>query len=71
MATRKIANDPVARDHAIERMSVALAQTNADIHDAAALFDGAEFETATSKVGGQEIQLRRVVLTGPWEVVSS
>lgn len=34
------------------------------------LFEAAEFETATSKVGGQTISLRRVVLTSPWKVVS-
>jgi hypothetical protein len=32
-------------------------------------FVAVEFETATSRAAGETIKLRRVTLTGPWEVV--
>jgi len=35
------------------------------------LFPGAEFETATTKIKGGVVSLRRVKLTGPWEVVAT
>jgi hypothetical protein len=31
-------------------------------------FKAVEFETTTRKVGDDEIHLRRLVITGPWEV---
>lgn len=31
-------------------------------------FKAVEFETTVKKIGDEEISLRRVVLTGPWEV---
>lgn len=31
-------------------------------------FKAVEFETTTRKVGDDEIKLRRLVITGPWEV---
>lgn len=65
MATRKTTDDPSAwsalRDSA-EKASNPLELVEA--------FETAEFETAPAKIGGAEIQLRRVVLTGPWEVVT-
>lgn len=70
MATRKTAENGAARlrakdfitDHATGAADTALVVD---------LFPTAEFETATSKVGGETVSLRRVVLTGPWEVVAN
>lgn len=65
---RKTADNPEARAAAgdfIENVSM-------DVENAGPIltaFPAVEFETATSKVGGSEIKLRRVVLTGPWEVI--
>lgn len=64
---RKTTDDPQARTAAAEFIESRAAETNGG--DVVAAFEWAEFETATSRVGGGEIQLRRVVLTGPWEVV--
>lgn len=69
MATRKTTDDLKARDHA-KFFITDHATSAADSGLVVDLFEAVEFETATSKVGGAEIQLRRVVLTGPWEVVT-
>jgi hypothetical protein len=69
VATRKTTDDMKAREHA----RYFLTDRGPSADDSALvvdLFDTAEFETATSRVGGAEITLRRVVLTGPWEVVT-
>lgn len=66
---RKTTDDKVARDHAKEFVTSRGPAAN-DSALAVDLFEAAEFETAVSRVGGTEITLRRVVLTGPWEVVS-
>lgn len=72
MATRKTHDDPAARDAGAELIAPALNGPGEieQANNAARQFDTAEFETATSRVGGTEISLRRVVLTGPWEVVA-
>lgn len=66
MATRKTAEDKEARSYASEVIAASRVEVPSE---AVNLFKFAEFETATSRVGGTEITLRRVVLTGPWEVV--
>lgn len=68
MATRKTTDDKGARDAAEAFIAPAVPGSNGENEDVIKLFDTAEFETAKSRVGGAEITLRRVVLTGPWEV---
>lgn len=66
---RKTSNDGAARlratdwitDHATGAADTALVVD---------LFPSVEFETAQAKVGGEPVKMRRVVLTGPWEVVA-
>lgn len=67
---RKTSDNKVARDHAVEKITdraTGLEDTKLVVD----LFPTVEFETATSKVGGETVNLRRVVLTGPWEVVAN
>jgi hypothetical protein len=69
VATRRNTDDPKAREVVIAHITekaTALEDTRAVV----GLFETVEFETATSRVGGTEITLRRVVLTGPWEVIT-
>jgi hypothetical protein len=69
--TRKTTDDQAARDAAVEIMRQATG-LDAPLHvqkDGVAAFEAAQFETTTAKVGGQPLELRRVVLTGPWEPV--
>jgi hypothetical protein len=70
MATRKTTDSPAARDAAGELIAPALNGPGEieQANDAARQFETAEFETATSRVAGETVTLRRVVLTGPWEV---
>jgi hypothetical protein len=74
MATRKTIDDKTARDEA-QSLIHSLLTTRGDDTPAGNArgvlegFDTAEFETATTKVGGQPLELRRIVLTGPWEPV--
>lgn len=65
---RKATEDPEARTTAEQLVHTASGQqaSGQDIIDA---FETAQFETTTSKVAGAELKLRRVVLTGYWEVV--
>ncbi len=65
---RKTSHNPAAQTAAADMIEARVAETNGG--DVAAIFESAEFETATSRVGGQEIALRRIVLTSPWEVAS-
>jgi hypothetical protein len=67
---RKTSEDIDARSHAITMHAAASGVDGAVAADAISAFPSAEFETATSKVGGEPVKLRRVVLTGPWEVVN-
>lgn len=67
---RKTTNDPAARVYATEFIRDA-SENETDGRGVADMFIAAEFETATSKVGGAEIEPRRIVLTGPWEVVKN
>lgn len=71
MATRKTTDDPAARAGAagLIARSDSAGLDRSDAGKVVDSFETAQFETATSRVGGAEIQLRRVVLTGPWEVV--
>jgi hypothetical protein len=69
MATRKTTDNPAAREHAENMLDGAMARREpGDETPQVAVFEAAEFETASSRVGGTDITLRRVVLTGPWEV---
>ncbi len=66
---RKTTDNPTARKAAEEFVcdhSVNLDDSRSVVN----LFKTVEFETATSRVGGEEIAMRRIVLTGPWEVVA-
>lgn len=67
MAVRKAVDDKIAREDVT-------GQWGAFVNDDDALtlvgrFPFVQYETATSKVAGEEVAMRRVVLTGPWEVV--
>jgi hypothetical protein len=69
--TRKTTDDPIAREAATEMMRRATG-TDSPLHvhqESVAAFEAVQFETTTAKVGGQPLELRRVVLTGPWEPV--
>lgn len=80
---RKPANDETAREAATRTLACRLerfivtADNNADVTPtlrAAAeqvvdTFPYAEQDTVTRDVQGERVTLRRVVLTGPWEVV--
>lgn len=66
--SRKLNDDTRARTAAGEHISMSTAvaaELGAEVADS---FAAAEFETATSRVGGEEITLRRIVLTTAWEV---
>jgi hypothetical protein len=69
MATRKTTDDLTARQH-VKGVVDGRSFGSDDTSDVIDLFETVEFETAASRVGGTEITLRRVVLTGPWEVVT-
>lgn len=76
---RKAQEDPLARTVAEHHLGDALEASGLIDSTAyeptevgrATLKDFAEavqFETATSRVAGKDIRLRRLVITGPWEV---
>lgn len=64
---RKPTEDPIARTVA-ENFVTDHATGVEDTRAVLGLFPTAEFETVTKVVQGQSIRLRRLVLTGPWEV---
>jgi hypothetical protein len=64
MATRKTIDDPSA--WSALRDSAEKASNPMELVEA---FETAEFETATTKIAGKPFEVRRVVLTGPWEPV--
>lgn len=74
---RKAQDDPIARSVAENQVAdisepfgtdesdpVGMAQASAIL----GAFKAVEFETTSRKVGDEEIPLRRLVITGPWEV---
>lgn len=75
---RKAADDPMARTVAENQVGAMFADNGHTIGDidsdvAAARgllsnFRSVEFEHVTRSVGDEEIKLRRLVITGPWEV---
>lgn len=73
---RKAQDDVMARTAAESRLSDHLEQLNAATDDAAdqmardliGTFKAVEFETTSRKVGDEEVPLRRLVITGAWEV---
>lgn len=65
---RKAKSDPAAFQAAEEYLTDSVGLTPDAGNSAVMAFIGAEFETATSKVAGEEIKLRRIVLTTEWEV---
>ena len=80
MAVRKAVDDKAARDEALRLitgqhggLTAVAEEAGVDGIDAGrvviAEFPAIQFETATSKVAGEELRMRRVVLTGPWQVV--
>jgi hypothetical protein len=76
MATRKPVNDPEALLTATDTFTRMLDETVvADHGDTRAMAEGiaasfryAEFETVTTKVAGEDITMRRLVLTTDWAV---
>jgi hypothetical protein len=65
---RKLNDDPAARNAAGDHLlNSGVESENAET--AVNAFTAAEFETATTRVTGQELTLRRIVLTTEWEVV--
>lgn len=70
---RKAQDDAMART-AAERVvgDVVAPSTDGQVDELARTvlgeFEAVQFETAVSKVGGKPIALRRLVITGPWEV---
>lgn len=66
--TRKTTDDPAARqDFTTTLIDRVLPASEAPL--VVDLFKTVEYETATPKVGGETVEMRRVVLTGPWEPV--
>ena len=77
---RKAQEDAVARTVAEKKVGDLLAADgnvgpHASIEQATTVarevlgeFKAVEFETITKRVGDEEIALRRLVITGPWEV---
>lgn len=65
MAVRKTSSDPAAR----EAFAAILDQAyrSDEPGDAVATFDGVEFDRIVTKIGGQPVAMRRLVLTGRWE----
>jgi hypothetical protein len=72
VATRKTTDDQAARQAAADLIARndAAGLDRSDAGKVVMAFDAAEFESVTTRAAGSEIPLRRVVLTGPWEVVS-
>lgn len=75
MATRKAVHDQNAFVAASELMAHRLSEVVADdapgdlVTMALQDYPIAEYETVTTKVAGEELTMRRVVLTGEWAVV--
>lgn len=67
MAVRKAVDDKAARDQVLGLLMGSVEGDAAD--EIVGRFPAIQFETATSRVAGEELRMRRVVLTGPWEVV--
>lgn len=63
---RKPIENTIARAAAADHIEANVAETNGG--DVAAAFTTAEFETSTARVGGEQVKLRRIVLTTEWEV---
>jgi hypothetical protein len=78
MAVRKPVHDPEALAEAVDFFGRALTSTIVDDHgptvaqeiseDLAQSFRYAEFETVTTRVAGETVTMRRLVLTGEWAV---
>ncbi len=67
---RKTTDDQAARAATREFIDVSSEVLSADAAAIVALFKTAEFETTTARIGGEDVAMRRIVLTGPWEVVA-
>ena len=73
---RKAQDDVMARSAAETRVADLLASTpegpagdgGLSVRQVLGEFKAVEFETTTRKVGDEEVKLRRLVITGPWEV---
>jgi len=65
---RKLKTDPAAFEAAANHISSVVPDDETVADAVVHTFTAAEFETATSRVGGEEITLRRIVLTTEWEV---
>lgn len=73
---RKAQDDPIARTAAENQLGDALdaavgdtsGDTMAMARELLGEFKAVEFETTVRKVGTEQIHLRRLVLTGAWEV---
>ncbi len=68
---RKLNDDPAARRAAGETIARAGGLDIDAADPIVAAFDAAEYETSTTRHGGQTITLRRVWLAGPWQVVQT
>lgn len=76
---RKAVNDEYAQDAALEILGAKIdpgfltkdfdTSPNVIAEQAMRAFPVAEFETVTTKIAGEEVTMRRVVLTGDWNVV--
>jgi hypothetical protein len=76
---RKANEDPIARTVAEHELADTLGRTGMPIGNSeggpmsaskelVGAFKAVEFETTSRKVGDDEVKLRRLVITGPWEV---
>lgn len=75
---RKPKEDVLARGRAEHVLSEALESVGltgaageypaSGVREALSTFPAVEFETLTKKVGDQELHLRRLVVTGSWEI---
>ena len=63
----KHTDDPAARDAARDLLALENASNPAEN---VAAFPTAEFEIAAKTIDGESVVLRRVVLVGPWQVVT-
>jgi hypothetical protein len=69
---RKAQDDAVARtaaENVVRDLTHYVNEPVGDLgKDIVGAFKAVEFETISKKVGDEEIPLRRLVITGPWEV---
>lgn len=69
MAVRKINSEPEAIVEAIGIIKDGEVRGESEADEIVGLFAGIQHESTTTKVAGEELTLRRVVLTSEWRVI--